>query len=599
MPSLEIPRGSFKNVRTAGLRRKSAVHAEINTSGRTLQKLFRNINNVNNLLSKVLPSDEAATGCSTPKQLEESIDSTWKKCKIRLQKLQSHSTPSPGSFPSVEDYAYESGSSYQILQAPDGQVFLAPAIPLSEVDRLYYLDDLDILDTEGDPVFNRFVKTVSSLLDFPIVLVSLIDQNRQVFVGNVGLPGVKETPRAVSFCGHCILRPEALLEIPDAASDFRFKGNPLVTGDPNIRYYCGAPLVSEGIPLGTLCCIDRKPRKLSEEQRQILENFRDILVREFSLRRALRAAKMQTELTQNLLENIIPPMYLEKLKAMVERSEASRGRRMSESQYLFSRESTKELRERSLSFHVESSDGSDDQATPSLGTFQDAGTTITEVPTGDAAVFDVKAHSLANGRSRATSIGPQKLVLAESCPMCTVVFFDLVNFTTFCSSVSAEKVVDVLGSLFAEFDSLLEAFGLTKVKTLGDGYLAVCGLFEGEQDHALRVVDMALSLLSGMSDINKLCGTNFGLRCGINSGPVVAGIVGRMKFNFDIFGDTVNVAARMEHLGDPGKAHITEHTYNLIISARKESYIFENRDPIFVKGKGMMNTYFVSLADGH
>lgn len=141
-----------------------------------------------------------------------------------------------------------------------------------ESERLATLRRYQILDTGFDDSLNRITRIVAALLEVPISLVSLVDADRQWFKARVGLE-VSETPRDIAFCSHAILGDD-LLVVDDATADPRFAGNPLVTGDPGIRFYAGAPLLTaEGHALGTLCAIDRKPRSLTNAQRSILTDL--------------------------------------------------------------------------------------------------------------------------------------------------------------------------------------------------------------------------------------------------------------------------------------------------------------------------------------
>lgn len=158
-----------------------------------------------------------------------------------------------------------------------------PDVPANESDRQAALDQLRILDTPPEARFDRLTRMAARLLDVPIALISLIDRDRQWFKSCVGLD-VSETPRSISFCGHAILVGQPLL-VDDASADERFRDNPLVTGAPNIRFYAGTPLHSaDGHALGTLCVIDRIPRKLSEEDLQCLRDIADCVEEQISAR---------------------------------------------------------------------------------------------------------------------------------------------------------------------------------------------------------------------------------------------------------------------------------------------------------------------------
>ncbi|MDA3798896.1 MAG: sensor domain-containing diguanylate cyclase [Kiritimatiellae bacterium] len=146
-----------------------------------------------------------------------------------------------------------------------------PEIPETEIGRLNTLKSLTVLDTEEEERFNRITRIAKKTFDTPIALVSLIDENRQWFKSSLGLD-VRHTSRDVSFCGHAILKNEILV-VPNALEDSRFADNPVVTGDPNIRFYAGCPLTVLNARIGTLCIIDTKPREISEDELMILKDL--------------------------------------------------------------------------------------------------------------------------------------------------------------------------------------------------------------------------------------------------------------------------------------------------------------------------------------
>jgi diguanylate cyclase (GGDEF)-like protein len=158
-------------------------------------------------------------------------------------------------------------------------------IPANDVDRVQNLRSFAVLDTPPEEAFDRITRLVSALLDMPIALVSLIDGERQWFKSRVGLE-VDETPREQAFCGYAIL-DDLVFSVTDATQDERFADNPLVIGDPRIRFYAGAPLTTrEGYNVGTLCVIDRKPRTLDDNQLAILRDFAALALRELELHKA-------------------------------------------------------------------------------------------------------------------------------------------------------------------------------------------------------------------------------------------------------------------------------------------------------------------------
>jgi GAF domain-containing protein len=157
----------------------------------------------------------------------------------------------------------------------------------AEKERLEALYSLGLLDSQKDERFERFVRLAKALCDVPIAAVSLVDANRQWFLGCAGL-GVSETSREISFCGHTILEKSALY-IPDTKADLRFADNPLVTGDPYIRFYAGCPLYMPGfLPIGTLCIIDTRPRTLEHNAMMRLRDLANCLQREIIMHKLIQ-----------------------------------------------------------------------------------------------------------------------------------------------------------------------------------------------------------------------------------------------------------------------------------------------------------------------
>jgi len=183
----------------------------------------------------------------------------------------------------------------------------------------------------------------------------------------------------------------------------------------------------------------------------------------------------------------------------------------------------------------------------------------------------------------------RKVPIADHFQEVTVLFADIVGFTEFCNRKTPEQLVSVLNIIFSKFDQLAQEHGLEKIKTIGDAYMVVGGLPLPRNDHAQAVAQIALSIQAEMVNINAQIGEKFTLRIGINTGPVVAGVIGLSKFIYDLWGDTVNIASRMETTGIPGKIQVTPATYEKL----KEQFIFKNRGRVPIKGKGEMNTYIL------
>ncbi|MDD2816471.1 MAG: adenylate/guanylate cyclase domain-containing protein [Thiotrichaceae bacterium] len=180
-------------------------------------------------------------------------------------------------------------------------------------------------------------------------------------------------------------------------------------------------------------------------------------------------------------------------------------------------------------------------------------------------------------------------VIADSFPEVTVLFSDLVGFTQLSAGVSASQLVEKLNEIFLAFDILTELHGLEKIKTIGDAYMLVGGLPTPRLDHAEAVADMAMDMFDAIKRINSQHNSNFNIRVGIHTGPVVAGVIGKNKFNYDLWGDAVNIASRMESHGIPGSVQISEATYKRI----QDKFNCESRGLIDIKGKGQMHTYFL------
>ncbi len=173
----------------------------------------------------------------------------------------------------------------------------------------------------------------------------------------------------------------------------------------------------------------------------------------------------------------------------------------------------------------------------------------------------------------------------------TVLFTDFIDFTTTADRLTPKELVNELHACFKAFDDIMGKYSIEKIKTVGDAYLAVCGLPAEDPRHAENIVNAALEIRDFIKDRKAHLGdTTFDIRIGINSGSVVAGIVGVKKFAYDIWGDTVNTAARMEQNSDAGKINISETTHELV----KDKFNFEYRGEIYAKGKGMLKMYYVA-----
>jgi class 3 adenylate cyclase len=175
----------------------------------------------------------------------------------------------------------------------------------------------------------------------------------------------------------------------------------------------------------------------------------------------------------------------------------------------------------------------------------------------------------------------------------SVLFADIVGFTKLSERLSPEALVGRLNQLFSAFDDLLDRFKLEKIKTIGDAYMVVGGL-NGGKDHALALAELALDMLARIKELRSELHEDFSVRIGINTGPVVGGVIGKKKFIYDVWGDTVNIASRMESTGSPGSVQVSHETYLRI----QHMYVFEDRGEIEVKGKGLMRTWLIKERRG-
>ena len=182
--------------------------------------------------------------------------------------------------------------------------------------------------------------------------------------------------------------------------------------------------------------------------------------------------------------------------------------------------------------------------------------------------------------------------IAEHSDGVTVLFADIVGFTPLSARKTPRALVELLNRIFSEFDALADAHGLEKIKTIGDAYMAVAGLPNPWPDHAPRAARMALAMLDATARVAAETGEKLSLRIGLHSGPVVAGVIGRRKFAYDMWGDTVNTASRMESHGVPGAIHCTEATAMLL----KGMFQLQPRGAMEIKGKGEMRTFLLTDA---
>ncbi|NJK69280.1 MAG: response regulator [Microcoleus sp. CSU_2_2] len=179
--------------------------------------------------------------------------------------------------------------------------------------------------------------------------------------------------------------------------------------------------------------------------------------------------------------------------------------------------------------------------------------------------------------------------IADSFADVTVMFADLVGFTKLSTHLSPAELVELLNEIFSAFDELADCYGLEKIKTIGDAYMVVGGLPTPSDDHAEAIAEMAIEIQATIAKVRTKSDRQLSIRIGIHTGPVEAGVIGTKKFTYDLWGDTVNTASRMESQGVPGGIQVTVATYDRL----RDKYDFEERGIIQVKGKGDMMTYLL------
>jgi adenylate cyclase len=381
-------------------------------------------------------------------------------------------------------------------------------IPADEDARIEELRQFHVLDTAAEREYDDLVFLASQICGTPIALISLVDSQRQYFKSRLGLEAT-ETPRDVAFCAHAILQRNVMV-VPDATADTRFADNPLVTADPNIRFYAGAPLVTPaGHAMGTLCVIDRKPHEMQDSQHAALEALGRQVVALLLLRRAKEEAEQSSLAKSNLLTSL--------------RAEQERSERLLLS--LFPKSIAERLK-------------------------NDPPTCIADVYAG-----------------------------------VTILFTNVQDFWRIAGARPPEQFIELLNRVFSLFDRLAEQHGVQKIKTIGDTYMAVCGLPEPQSDHA----ELALSMQREIAAIDSGAREAFKVRIGIHSGRVIAGVVGIRKLAYDVWGPAINLASQMESSGIGGGIQVSSATYELL----SDKYIFEPRGEFYAQGQGEISTYML------
>lgn len=389
--------------------------------------------------------------------------------------------------------------------------------PLHDPGRLAALATYDAMDTLCEFEFDALTELAAEICGFPVALISLMDEHRQWFKSNYGIAEITECPTEISVCSTTICAND-ILYVSDLTQDERFKNLPVVAGEPNIRAYCGMPLINpEGFTLGTLCIMDFEPHELTPSQRE-------------SIRRLSRQAMSLLELRRQL---IVREAMLSEINAAKKEAE--------------------EAREKS-----------------------------------DALLHSVFPTEIAKELKTAGSVEPRFYELA------TVLFVDVKDSTLLTEGMEPARLIEQLNRNFANIDEIAETNRVITLRTVGDGCLCVAGLPEKNRTHPLDVCLAALQIQQSITKANRqreqLRLKPWQLRIGINTGPVVAGVVGTKRYTYDVWGTAVNTAARLEQACEPGRITISASTLHYI----EDLFETDPRGSIEVKNLGAIDMYFLN-----
>jgi adenylate cyclase len=404
--------------------------------------------------------------------------------------------------------------------------FIPAPMPADELARLEELNRLGVLDTPVEERFDRIVKLASKFFNTPIAYVSLVDGHRQWFKSRIGIDA-QETPRAGSFCGYAILEDQPLI-INDARRDLRFAGSPLVIGAPFVRFYAGQPLRSpNGFRLGTLCVLDVRPRTMTANEISILQGLGAIVEHELVMHEAIEWQRQAAIAQQELDEK------QKELSATVSQLRVEKQR-------------------------------------------------------ADSLLQNILPDGLAEELRTTGTVAP---VCHEEV---AVMFADFSGFTAHSASMSPSEVVAELDDCFCHFDWVAAKHDVEKLKSIGDGYLVVAGMPKAAADDALRLLRVALEIRDYIDERASEAIANgkrfWGVRIGLHIGPLVAGIVGVRKLAYDVWGDTVNTASRIESAGEPGRINVSRAFHDKV----SDLVISESRGELNCKGKGAIEMFFIN-----
>lgn len=391
-------------------------------------------------------------------------------------------------------------------------------IPDNDAERAEALRAYDVLDTAPEMTFDDITEIAAALTGCPAAYIGLFDERRMWLKAKYGLPpDLFERPRELTLCAPTVCQNDVLV-IPDLSKEERYQDLPSVAGPPNVRFYCGVPLINpEGYALGTICVFDTKPKKsMSAEHREIM-------------RRLARQVVSLLETRRKVIELAETQKTLREIQGALEREKAETERLL-----------------------------------------------LNILP------GEVAAEMKARGEVR-----------PRYCSSATVMFSDFCDFTNLVRQLEPAALVEQLNDYFSAFDAIIERLGLERLKTIGDAYMCAGGVTAQSRNHAVRICLAALEFRQAMEKVNrrrkKVLLDPWLPRIGVHTGPVIAGIVGTQTIAFDIWGDAVNVAARMEQSGECGRIQISEDTFALV----SNFFDAEQRGMTEVKNRGAVSTCFL------
>ena len=390
--------------------------------------------------------------------------------------------------------------------------------PANDAERVAAVKSYRLLDTAPEIAYDEITELAAQICQCPVAVIGLVDETRDWKKSTYGMPpDFRSIPRELSICSTTICGANLVIS-PDLSKDERYRDNPTVSGEPNLRFYCGVPLINpQGYALGTICVVDFQPRELTFEQTEAVRRLSHQVVSQFELRRSM----------------------LELERRMAELAEA--------------RGEAERERERS-----------------------------------ERLLLNILPRVIADELRTKESVTPR---YHESV---TVMFADFEGFSRLAERIEPNRLLEQLDQFFSAFDAIAERYRLEKLKTIGDAYMCVGGLPEPNRTHPIDACLAALSFLEFMRKTNaqrdKLHLARWEIRIGLHSGPVMAGVVGQHKFIYDVWGDAVNVAARLETAGAAGRVNVSDTVHHRVRSLME----FESRGAVEVKNKAPINMHFLT-----